>query len=95
MKDATELAQEYERREERHRSMSPGNAPVVWGTLSIWRSLHIVNAGEDPWWQSEEVNVDLSRPGTIITYDKNGDAEVFFPEPGWYVNFVPDRHEGE
>lgn len=93
-RDANQLAEEAERREYRHRQ-EPATDVRIWGTLSIWRSLHIANAGEDPWWQCDDVNIDLTRPGIIIAYDRQGDAEVFYPESGWYVNFVPDRHEGE
>lgn len=93
-RDANEIAAAEERRT-RTQGAVQGAAypPVVRGTLSIWGRLVDMSNGVAPY-QSDHVTLDLTKPGLVIAYDENGDAEIFVPTPGWYMNFVPDR-EGE
>lgn len=94
-RDANQIAREQERREERVRLHEDAPArPIVRGTLSVWRTLGHMHEGRDPWIQSAHVHLDLNKPNMVIAYDERGDAEIFIPEPGMYLNFVPDR-EGE
>lgn len=92
--DPNEIAAREERREaqrSRAQGVAPGNNPIR-GTFSVWGSLKAV-AEYDPV-QSHHVTLDLSKPGLVVAYDEAGNAEIFAPAPGWYMNFVPDR-EGE
>lgn len=94
-RDANQIAQEAARRE-RPTTYTPGaRVPAVRGTLTIWRSLDALEMGKDPIARNSRVVVDLTRPGQIIAYDADGNADIFYPDRGWYVTFVPDRHEGE
>lgn len=95
MRDANQIAQEQERRERAPQAKVVPNGRVVRGTLSVWRDITNAWEGDNPSTQAVHVSIDISRPGVLIAYDERGDAEIYYPEPGWYVNFVPDRDEGE
>lgn len=106
MKDANQIAQEAARREGSagfRESLQPprpvglrDDAPKPKrGTLTVWQDVHRMQNSE-PWLiQCRDVTVDLSAPGMIIARDERSDAEIFCVVPGWYINFVPNRDEGE
>jgi hypothetical protein len=91
---ANELAHRYERLREYlgDTEEAPRRSPR--GTLSLWFSVRDLINGEDPIWQSEDVTMQMKESGAIVTYDENGDAEIWVPQPGWIFNFVLDRDEG-
>lgn len=88
-RDANQIAREWERQQ--RSKQDPVNFPIR-GTLTIWASIEATAVG----WltQSNDVVITLKDSGAIVAYDLEGDAEIFYPVPGWYVNFVPN-HEGE
>lgn len=101
-KDPNQIASEFARREEREallqppRRVPPAPAALPTGTLSVWTDIANMAVGRNPIHQSEGITLDLSRPGLVIAVTPaNGDVEVFVTQPGWYINFVPDRREGE
>jgi hypothetical protein len=96
-RDANQIAQETARREQTGQGWTKGypRNPNPRGTLTIWSSIHVMKRGLDWMIQSEDVTIDVSKQGAIIAYDVNNDVEIFYTVPGWYVNFVPDRDEGE
>lgn len=87
--DANEVARRQATREQREGAES-GIRPVL-GTLSYWTDVTLSAIGRDPTMQSPGVHIDIKANGMIIAYDENGDAEIFVPAPGAYLNFVPDR----
>jgi hypothetical protein len=93
-RDANELAAEASRREERYPERTAARPGPVWGTLTIWPSLRGMHNGDGVIARSLHTHIDLSRPGLLIAYDDQTDAEIFAIVPGWYIRFEPDR-EGE
>jgi hypothetical protein len=98
-RDPNEIAREFERKERAYEEaesvvpvrVTPTSPP---GTLTIWSSLWDLSDGKTWQTQSLRTRIQVKESGVIIAYDERGDAEIFYPQPGWYVNFVPDR-EGE
>jgi hypothetical protein len=91
--DANDLAARQERREQKHLGAMGGKAPV-WGMFSVWQTLKEVDQGLDPWIQIH-CFLELKDSGLIVAYDDDGNAEIYSPAPGWYMNFVPDRQTDE
>lgn len=92
-RDANEIAQAAERRDRESLRERPLPSPrIVRGTLTIWEKIQF--SADDPIYQGYDVHIDLNKPGLLVAYDDNGDAEIFVLQPGWYINFVPN-HAGE
>jgi hypothetical protein len=99
--DANEIAARNARRERAHRDAVAAETgtpvqvkpSVVRGKFSLWLTRHhALNDGAPI--QSSHVTLDLTKPGLVIAYAENGDAEILVPSPGMYMTFEPDR-EGE
>jgi hypothetical protein len=90
--DANEMAARYARQEaEKHESSPPASAPMVRGTLTIWLGDPSGNHN----FELKGVRLDLSRPGLLIAYFDDGDAQLHVLKPGSTMLFEPDRREGE
>lgn len=89
--DANEMAARWARE---HKEQPAGHRSPTWGTLSIWPDIRSMANGLDPLLQSH-CHIDIKDSGIIVAYDDNWDAEIFVPNPGWYINFTRDRDEGE
>lgn len=92
-RDANQIARDTERREQRH--LNEGPFQPRRGTLSVWDTLGDMINGLDPIYQSLHVTAQPLPCGWLVAKDENGDTEILVPNPGWYINFVPDRDAGE
>lgn len=96
-RDPNQIAAEHARREEREFRDDPVRLrpqPVMRGTLTIWHSLQAMMHDQAPLAKSLNAVLDVSKPGLVIAYGPDGDAEIFAIQPGWYIFFEPNR-EGE
>ena len=91
-RDANELAREHERRQAWDRP-NPVRPPRT-GTLVVWQSLGHMIQDLPEITMFEDVYIEFKGDGPIIAHHPTGEAEIFYPEPGMYLRFHPDR-EGE
>jgi hypothetical protein len=97
-RDANQIAQEHERRQRYagdqrvdHRAIEGTPAASNFGTLTIWRD---GNPAERESEKMSDVAVQIHPSGWLIVVADDGSKTLLYPEPGWYVDFLPN-HAGE
>jgi hypothetical protein len=91
-RDANQIAQEAARRE----SLQPPRQPDPLqqrpqrGTLTVWRD---GDSAEQHSYQLEDVAVQVHPAGWVIAVSEDGSKCLLYPEPGWWVDFVPHRDD--